>query len=98
MTLRTPKLVSEVPRGYVEVNPEDALKAEIKRKDIVIVETRRGSIEAEARVTDQVQPGLLFVPIHFPNSGANVLTNAALDPVCKCAETKVCAARIRSKR
>ena len=98
MTRRTPKLASEVPRGYVEVNPEDALKAEIKGKDIVIVETRRGSIEAEARVTDQVQPGLLFVPIHFPNSAANVLTNAALDPVCKCAETKVCAARIRSKR
>ncbi len=98
MTRRTPKLASEVPRGYVEVNPEDALKAEIEGKGIVIVETRRGSIEAEARVTDQVQPGLLFVPFHFPNSEANVLTNAALDPACKCAETKVCAARIKSKR
>jgi formate dehydrogenase major subunit len=98
MSRRTPKLASEVPRGYVEVNPEDALKAEIKGEDIVIVETRRGSIEAEARVTDQVQPGLLFVPIHFPNSAANVLTNAALDPTCKCAETKVCAARIKAKR
>jgi len=97
MTRRTPKLVDEVPRGFVEVNPEDATKAGVKDKDVVTLRTRRGSIEAEARVTDEVPPGLLFVPFHFPNSCANVLTISALDPSAKCAETKVCSVKMEVK-
>ena len=98
MTLRTPKLFNEVTQGFVEVNPEDATKAGIKNKDIVSLVTRRGSIEAKARVTDEVPPGLLFIPFHFPDSCANVLTNPALDPACKCAETKVCAVNMEVKQ
>ena len=97
MTRRTPKLLDEVPRGFVEVNPEDASKAGVKDKDVVTLETRRGSIEAEARVTDEVPQGLLFVPFHFADSCANVLTISALDPSAKCAETKVCAVKMEVK-
>jgi len=97
MTRRTPKLSDEVRHGFVEVNPEDATKAGVKDKDMVTLRTRRGSIEAEARVTDEVPPGLLFVPFHFPNSCANVLTISVLDPSAKCAETKVCAVRMEVK-
>jgi len=97
MTRRTPKLVDEVPRGFVEVNPEDASKAGVKDKDMVTLTTRRGSIEAEARVTDEVPPGLLFVPFHFAEACANVLTISALDPSAKCAETKVCAVKMEVK-
>jgi len=61
---------------------------------MVTLETRRGKIKVEAKVTDEVPPGLLFVPFHFADSPANVLTNPALDPGCKCAETKVCAVRM----
>ncbi len=98
MTRRTPKLLDEVPRGFVEVNPDDAAKEGIKEKDVVILTTRRGSIEAEARVTDRVPPGLVFVPFHFPNSLANVLTISALDPGAKCAETKVCSVKMEVKK
>jgi len=97
MTRRTPKLIDEVPRGFVEVNPEDASKAGVNDKDVVTLKTRRGSIEAEARVTDEVPPGLLFVPFHFADSCANVLTIPALDPSAKCAETKVCAVKMEVK-
>ena len=98
MTRRTPKLSDEVRHGFVEVNPEDASKAGIKNEDMVTLETRRGNIEAEAKVTDEVPPGLLFVPFHFPDSRANVLTIPALDPSAKCAETKACAARVKVRR
>jgi len=98
MTRRTPKLLDEVPRGFVEVNPDDAIRAGVKNKDVVTLETRRGKIEAEVKVTDEVQPGLLFVPFHFPNSCANVLTISALDPSAKCAETKVCAVKMKVNR
>ena len=98
MTRRTPKLVDEVRRGFVEVNPEDATKAGVKNKDIVTLETRRGSIEVEVKVTDEVPPGLLFIPFHFPDSCANVLTIPVLDPSAKCAETKVCAVKMEVKQ
>ncbi len=98
MTRRTPNLVDEVPRGFVEVNPEDAAKTGVKDKDMVTLETRRGSIEAEAKVTDEVPPGLLFVPLHFPDCSINVLTIPVLDPKAKCAETKVCAVKMEVKQ
>ena len=98
MTRRTPKLNDEIRRGFVEVNPEDASKAGIKNKDMVTLETRRGSIEVEAKVTNEVPSGLLFVPFHFSDSRANVLTISTLDPSAKCAETKVCAVRVKVKR
>jgi len=98
MTLRTSKLSDEIHHGFVELNPKDAVKLGIKSKDTVIVTTRRGSIEVEAKLTNEVPPGLLFIPIHFPDSRANALTISALDPKAKCAETKVCAARMELKQ
>jgi len=97
MTRRTPRLDDEIDRGFVEINPEDAIKAGVNSQDMVTLTTRRGSIELKAKVTDEVPPGLLFVPFHFADSCANVLTNPALDPSCKCAETKVCAVKMEVK-
>jgi len=98
MTLKTPKLMNEIPHGYVEVNPKDAIKTGVKNKSVVTLTSRRGSIEAEARVTDNVPPGLLFTTFHFPNSSGNTLTNPALAPGAKCAGTKVCAIRMEVKQ
>jgi len=97
MTRRTPRLSDEVQYGFVQINPDDATQAGVKDRDTVTLKSRRGSIQATARVTDEVPPGLLFVPIHFPDSRANVLTISALDPSAKCAETKVCAVKMEVK-
>jgi len=98
MTRRTPKLNDEVSRGFVQINPADAAKARVRSGDTVTLETRRGSIETQARITTEVPPGLLFVPFHFAESCANVLTNPALDPACKMPEYKVCAVRMEVKQ
>ncbi|MBN1160487.1 MAG: hypothetical protein JXA17_00850, partial [Dehalococcoidales bacterium] len=98
MSLRTPKLVSEIAQGFVEVNSKDALQAGLKNKDVVTLATRRGSIETRAKITDNVPPGLLFAAFHFPDSRGNALTNPALVPGAKCAGTKVCAARMEVKQ
>ncbi len=98
MSLRTPKLINEISQSFIEVNPQDAIKAGVKNNDTVILKTRRGSIEAKARVTSNVPPGLLFTTFHFPNSGGNVLANPVLDPAAKCAETKVCAIRMEVRQ
>ena len=56
--------------------------------------TRRGQIEVPARVTQDIRKGETFIPFHYVECAANVLTNNALDPVAKIPEFKACAARI----
>jgi len=94
MTRRSEKLASEVNDGYVEINPEDAEALGIGRGEQVRLISRRGQIEARSWITRRVPPGVVFVPFHFAESAANVLTNAALDPVAKIPEFKVCAVRL----
>ncbi|MCX6668703.1 MAG: formate dehydrogenase subunit alpha [Methanothrix sp.] len=95
MTRRTSLLDREVPLPAVEINPEDARLLGIRNGQPVMVETRRGSISLEARVTEDTPKGSIFVPFHFSEAPANVLTSQALDPVSKIPEFKVSAARIR---
>ena len=45
----------------------------------------------KALVTERVKPGVVFIPLHYAENAANRLTNAALDPVTKTPEYKVCA-------
>jgi len=60
----------------------------------VVVASRRGEITLKAKVTDRVMPGALFIPFHFHESPANILTIAALDPIAKIPEFKVCAVKL----
>jgi anaerobic selenocysteine-containing dehydrogenase len=80
--------------GLVEINPEDALALGITDGEMVKVASRRGEIEAKAKVTEVSPVGVVFMTFHFAESAANLLTNSALDPVSKIPEYKVCAVRV----
>jgi anaerobic selenocysteine-containing dehydrogenase len=62
---------------YVEINPEDARKLHIQRHSVVSIASRRAGIRAVAFVTPTVQPGQLFIPMHYPE--VNRLTFPAFD-------------------
>lgn len=94
MTRRSPHLEREMSESIMEINPEDARIFEIAEGDVVRLSSRRGSVVSRAQVTDRVGKGLVFMPFHFAESAANVLTNAALDPIAKIPEYKVCAVRV----
>ncbi|MHA1638368.1 MAG: molybdopterin oxidoreductase family protein, partial [Candidatus Thorarchaeota archaeon] len=94
MTRRTPKLEAEIDEAFCQVNPEDATREQIQKGDKIILTTRRGSIETEVRVTNQVPKGMLFVPFHFSEASVNRLTNPVLDPTCAMPEYKVCAVKM----
>jgi formate dehydrogenase alpha subunit len=94
MTRRSPSLVREIDRAFVEVNPANASELGIRDGERVRVSSRRGSVEVDAKVTGKVGKGVIFMPFHFAEAAANLLTNTALDPVSKIPELKVCAARI----
>ena len=94
MTRASEHLDAEQKTGYVEIHPEDAATLAVNDGDAVKLATRRGEIEVPARISNKVKPGLLFVPFHFAENSANVLTNSAFDPTAKIPEYKVCAVKI----
>ena len=95
MTRRTSLLDREIPAPFVEINLEDARLMGIREGMKVRVETRRGSIAAEARIVDSLPRGSLFMPIHFSEAPANALTAQSIDPLSKIAELKVSSASLR---
>ncbi len=94
MTRRSPVLEDSAPSAYVEMHPEDAQSLGLEDNEVVRASSRRGTIQLPVRFTDRVQRGLVFIPFHYREAAANLLTNDALDPKCKIAEAKVCAIKI----
>ncbi|NLE27702.1 MAG: molybdopterin-dependent oxidoreductase, partial [Clostridiaceae bacterium] len=94
MTRRSATLDAEVPTGWIEINPEDAKALGIKDKETVRATTRRGTVNVPAKVTKDIMKGVMFMPFHFKECAANVLTNNALDPIAKIPEFKACAVKV----
>ena len=94
MTRRAKGLMSVYGQALVEINPYDADLLGLNGKKRVKVTSRRGSIEAEAWITDRVPPGMIYANFHFPEANANEFTIAALDPTAKIPEYKVCAVKV----
>jgi len=51
-------------------------------------------VNVPARVTNGIMKGVMFMPFHYTECAANVLTNNALDPIAKIPEFKACAIRV----
>jgi formate dehydrogenase alpha subunit len=94
MTRRAKGLLEIYSEPLIEINPDDARHLGLNGRKRVRVSSRRGSLEAEAWITDRVPPGMVYANFHFPEASANELTIAALDPVAKIPEFKVCAVKV----
>lgn len=94
MTRNSPSLHSEMPEGLAEMNPVDAKRLGLRDYDLARFVSRRGEVISKVTITERVEPGVVFMSFHFIEANANVLTNPALDPVCKIPEFKVCAVRV----
>lgn len=93
-TRRESGLSAKQSEAFVEIHPKDAGKRGIADRDMVEVRTRRGAIHVRALYSRQVRPGMIWMPLHFAEARANVITNDAGDPVTDTAEYKVCAAEV----
>jgi ferredoxin-nitrate reductase len=100
-TGRAPELASAAPDVWVELSPDDARRLGVAEGDWVAVESRRGRIEARARLT-AIKPGVVFAPFHYGDwddgngrpRAANELTVTECDPVSKQPVYKVAAVRV----
>jgi formate dehydrogenase alpha subunit len=82
------------PEARVEIHPADAEIHGIRNGDAVRVTSRRGEVVLRATVTEKTSVGVLFIPMHFAEAAANLLTNDALDPQAKIPEFKACAVQV----
>jgi predicted molibdopterin-dependent oxidoreductase YjgC len=95
MSRRVEAIEKHAGEAYVEMNPADGRKLGIANGDMVNVRSRRGDVEIKARFSRRVSAGTVFIPMHYREAAANVLTNDALDPDVLIPEFKVCAVEIR---
>lgn len=94
MTRRVSSLNSYVSQPSLEMSEIDMKKLGINDGETVRVISRRGEISIKVAKSERIQEGSLFLPFHFAEASANILTNDAIDPVSKIPEYKVCAVRI----
>jgi len=95
MTRRVKAIEEVAGEPFIEITPEDAQALNIKDGQMVRVSSRRGSVSLKAKITKRPKKGTVFIPFHFREAAANVLTNSlALDPLCKIPELKVSTVRI----
>jgi formate dehydrogenase major subunit len=94
MTRRSSTLDSLEPGPVACLSRGTIAKLGVRPGDMVVVTTRRGSVQLAARQDDGVPDGVVFIPFAYVEAAANLLTNPALDPFGKIPEFKYCAARV----
>jgi formate dehydrogenase major subunit len=98
MTRRSYALDAIAPKALVFVHPDDAAGLGLADGDLARVTSRRGSIQLEVKVSHREARGNCFIPFHFREDAANLLTTDEIDPFSKIPEFKFCAVRIEPAR
>ncbi len=86
------------PQALAQINSLDADQLGIVDGQPVQVVSRRGAIVLRTIVSAKTTPGVVFIPFHFAEAAANLLTNDALDPQAKIPEFKACAVQVCAAR
>jgi formate dehydrogenase major subunit len=94
MTRRAKALDALSPEAFADMHPDDLQMLGIRDGDFVRLRSRRGEIVLKARASTRMTRGSVFVPFHFKEAAANLLTIDALDPFGKIPEFKFCAVRV----
>jgi len=94
MTMKSEDLNVKAPGSFVEISAADADRYKLADGDMVEVASRRGTIQAKVQISTKAVDGTVFIPFHYATAAANMLTNAALDPICGIPEFKVCAVKL----
>ncbi len=93
-TRRASGPLAKQPSNFVEMHRRDARKRGLVDGQLVHVSSRRGTVAARVVVSPRMRRGCVWMPLHFPESNTNRLTNDAGDPITQTAEYKVCAVRV----
>ncbi len=98
MTRRSWALEREQPNSFMEINTADAKALGLWEHSKIKVTSKVGEIITEARITDRIKPGVVFIPFHFKEAAVNKLIGKNMDPVVQIPEYKVCAVKVEGVR
>jgi predicted molibdopterin-dependent oxidoreductase YjgC len=93
MTRRS-KIDDIFPEAVLEIHPDDAQALGVVSGDWVRIASRRGQIVCRALITGRSPAGTVFLPFHFAEAAANVLTLDKTDPRAKIPDYKMAAVKI----
>jgi formate dehydrogenase alpha subunit len=79
----------------VEINGEDAQAMNINDGDLLEIKSRRGTIQARAKISSHLQKGMLAMTFHFHEAPSNCLTNPQRDPISGTPELKISAVQMK---
>ncbi len=79
----------------LEIHPFDAEHRGIRDGDLVTIASRAGDIALHAKISERIQPGVVYTTFHHAVSGANVVTTEFSDWATNCPEYKVTAVEVR---
>jgi len=94
MTRRSKALDALAPEPLADMHPDDLQMLGVRDGEFVRLCSRRGEIVLKARASRRMSRGSVFIPFHFKEAAANLLTIDELDPYGKIPEFKFCAVRI----
>ncbi|MBV6521284.1 MAG: Nitrate reductase [Gemmatimonadaceae bacterium] len=95
MTRRSFALDARESTPTVELNPADALTLGVHEGEDVVVASRRAEVRIAVRLSKRVARRQVFIPMHYREAAANLLTNPVLDPYAHIPEFKVCAVSVK---
>ncbi|WP_315822854.1 molybdopterin oxidoreductase family protein [Paraflavitalea speifideaquila] len=95
------KLKQHIAEAFLEIHPEDAFTRNIRDQEVVVINSRRGEVRVKARLTTDIKPGVVFLPMHWGKvlnsdlNRANNLTNNLVDPKSKEPDFKFSAVQVQ---
>ena len=95
MTRRASVLDAIEPIAMASLCGADMAELGLQPGDVITVASRRGAVPINVRRDDGTPRGAVFIPFAYYEAAANLMTNAALDPVGKIPEFKYCAVQIK---
>lgn len=99
-TGRVAKLNQHIPQPFLQINPLDAERRDIMEGQLVTIAGRRGEVRVKAQISDDVKPGLCFLPMHWGKklgnnlNRANNITSTLVDPRSKEPDFKFSAVQV----
>ncbi|WP_447554458.1 formate dehydrogenase subunit alpha [Vreelandella sp. EE22] len=78
----------------LELHPSDAELRGVNDGDWLGITSRSGQTVLRARLSERMQPGVVYTTFHHPGSGANVITTDNSDWATNCPEYKVTAVQV----
>ncbi len=96
MTRRATVLDAIEPEATASMCGADMLALGLSEGEVMTLASRRGEVCLRVRRDDGTPQGAVFVPFAYYEAAANLMTNAALDPIGKIPEFKYCAIAVKA--